>query len=473
MTDIKNIFLCIFCFFKNSACEKVFSPYTVRVFFNFIKFSMKVETKKLDGSKVQLIIEQDTKTVQKMRAKVIEDLRKNANIKGFRKGANIPEDIIVKNYGEEAIAQMTVERAIDGLYREALKSEKLLPVSQAEIQEILSQDPLKVQIEVEVFPEITIKDAYKKIKLGKEIQSVSDAEIDAALEDIKTRFTHFHDAADDGVAQMGDRATIDTQGYDLDGKVLEATNMQDYPLVLGSNLLVPGFEEQMVGMKQGETKDIDVNFPKDYHNAEFAGKKTKFTVTIKKLEKAHAPEFTPEFIENLRGKKLDMAGFKDLIKSEILETKEQNTQMQNEIRLIDELLKVTEMQIGEKLLAQQTDMVFQEIKQNVAQDGVRMEDYLASLGLSESEYKKKHVEATALKRLQGELILNKLAEIQKADIADSEVEKEIEKIMDRYQSPDVLARLRELYVPGNRYYEELKRRMILRNVIESFFQAKK
>ena len=199
--------------------------------------------------------------------------------------------------------------------------------------------------------------------------------------------------------------TIDTDGYDDKGALMEATSMRDYPLVLGSNMLVPGFEEDMVGMKTGETRELDVHFPKDYHNAEFAGKKTKFKVTAKKIEKSHKPDFTPEFIEQLRGEKLDLAGFKKLIKSEILETKEMNDGMQRETALIDELLKHTTLEIGEKLLAQQTDAVFEEIKENISKDGVKVADYLASLGLTEEEYKEKHVKATALKRLQGELIL--------------------------------------------------------------------
>lgn len=215
-----------------------------------------------------------------------------------------------------------------------------MPVAQAEITNIESQDPLIVKIQVEVFPAVEIKDSYKKVKLTKDTLSVSAGEVKAALEDIQTRFTHFHDVTDKKrSAKMGDKLTVDTQGFDEKGEVLESTQMQDYPLVLGSNLLVPGFEEDMVGMKLGETKDIDVTFPDDYHNVDFAGKKTKFTVTVKKFEHAHKPEFTPEFIKELRGQDLDLDGFKALIKTELLETKEMNDAMQREMKLIDELLK--------------------------------------------------------------------------------------------------------------------------------------
>ncbi len=225
-------------------------------------------------------------------------------------------------------------------------------------------------------------------------------------------------------------------------------------------------------MKTGEETSLDITFPKDYHNADFAGKKTKFTVKVHKVEHAHKPEFTPEFIKNLRGREMDLAAFRELVRSEILDTKQANDQMERELKLIDELLKYTTLDIGDALLAKQIDMVYEEIKQNVSQDGVKMSDYLDSLRLSEAEYKEKHVSGTALKRLQGELILNKIMETEKIEVSDELMKTEVEKILARFESSDVLARLKELYVPGNRYYEELRRRLAFRNLIDSFFVTK-
>ncbi len=368
---------------------------------------------------------------------------------------------------------MTIEKAIEGVYRDTLRSEKLMPVSQAEIQEVISQDPLKVKIQVEVFPKVEIKPAYKKVKLTKNKLTVSADEVKAAIEDIETRFTHFHDVTDAKVkAKMGDRVTIDTDGYE-DGEVMESTSMRDYPLVLGSNMLVPGFEEDIAGMKTGEEKEIDVTFPKDYHNADFAGKRTKFKVTAKKIEAAHKPEFTPEFIEGLRGTKMEMPEFKKLIKAELLETKEANDGMEREMKLIEELLGHSTLDLGDKLIAQQTDQVFEEIKQNITKDGVKVEDYLASLGLSTAEYKTQHVQATAIKRLQGELILNELMTKEKIEVSEQDMEAEVSKMMSKFESEDVLKRLKELYLPGNKYYEELRRRVAYRRLIDSFFTTAK
>lgn len=433
---------------------------------------MNVTHQKLPKSQIELTIEESAQNVAKFRKQVIDWVRKTANIKWFRKGSVIPEDIIVKQYGEQAILQMTIEQAIDAIFKETLKKEKLMPVGPAEIREVVSQDPLIVKIVVEVFPEVEVKAWYRDIKLTASQIEVGEGEIDAALSDIETRFTHFHDTDASHSAHMGDRVTIDTDGYTAESVLLESTSMRNYPLVLGSALLVPGFEEGIIGMKTGETRELDIEFPKDYHNADFAGKKTKFHVTIHKIEHAHKPEFTPSFIKELRGKELDIAWFRELIRSEILDTKQSNDQMERELKLIEELLKYTTLDIWDALLARQIDMVYEEIKQNVSQDGLKMSDYLDSLRLSEEQYKEKHVSSTALKRLQGELILNTLMEKEKTEVSDEVLAGEVEKILARFESGDVLTRLKTLYVPGNKYYEELRRRMAFRNLIDSFFTTK-
>lgn len=184
--------------------------------------------------------------------------------------------------------------------------------------------------------------------------------------------------------------------------------MENYPLILGSNVLVPGFEEGLIGKKSGEKVELDITFPKDYHNADFAGKKTKFEVEILNIESSKVPEFTPEFIKDLRGKDLDFDGFKALIKEELTETKETNARLQDENLLIEELLKHTKVDFGNNLLQNQISKVYEEIKNNIVQSGAKVLDYIESLGLSEEAYIESNVKPIAVKRLQAELILHKL-----------------------------------------------------------------
>jgi FKBP-type peptidyl-prolyl cis-trans isomerase (trigger factor) len=155
---------------------------------------MKIEKKLLDNSIVELIVEESTDNVSKHRKEAIAHIEKTADIQGFRKGAKIPENVLVRKYGEEAINKMTIDFAIDNMYRSALSKEKLMPVAQGQIKEIISESPLKFKIHIEVFPNIEIDKKYKKIKLSKTKISVTAAEVKAALNEIETKFTKFEEA---------------------------------------------------------------------------------------------------------------------------------------------------------------------------------------------------------------------------------------------------------------------------------------
>ncbi len=431
---------------------------------------MKITRKNLPKSIVELTIEEWADKVARFRTQAIENIRSKANIKWFRKWANIPDEIIVKTYGDEYINQMAIEYSIDAFYQEALKKEKILPVAQAVIKEVTSQDPIKIVLEVETFPEIEVGKKYKAIKLKKTPVSVEEKEVDQALSDIQTRFTRFEKAGDDYTIQEWDRVTVDTEGKNEKWDILEATKMKGYPLVIGSHLLVPGFEEGLIWKKSGEEVELDITFPKDYHNADFAGKKTKFTVTIHQVEQSIKPEFTPEFIKDLRGKDLGLNEFRELVKEEILDTKDNNARLEDENKLMEELKQVTTIDFGDAMLEKQIENVFWEIKENLKRDQIKMSDYLESLKMSEEEYKEKQVKPIAEKRLFGELVLHKLIELEKTEVSDEEMKSEVEKIMKRFENEEVKKRLTELYIPGQRYYEELRQRMAYKKLIDTFFE---
>lgn len=427
----------------------------------------------IENSIIELTLEEETTNIAKYRKVAIDYLSKNTDIKWFRKWVKIPENVIVKHYGEDHINNMTIDRAIDELYKQALKKESIFPVGQAEIKEVVSQNPLKVIINVEVFPEIEIDKKYKKIKLPKTEVKVSAAEVTNALSEIETKFTKF-EATDKKTykAKMGDKVFIDTDGFDKDWSLLDTTSMKNYPIVLGTWVLVPGFEEWIVWATIGSELKLDITFPKDYHNSDFANKKVKFEINVNSIEKAIKPEFTPEFIEQLRGKKLELADFKKLIKSEILDHKEQNARLEDENKLIDELLKITKLELGKSMLDNQIEKVYKEIKENIIQSWAKVNDYISSLWMTEEDYIEKNVTPIAIKRLQAELILHKLQEIEKIEVSDKELDKEIKKSMSSFESPEVLKRLEELYKPGTKYYDELKSRVWYRKLIDTFFETK-
>ena len=431
---------------------------------------MKSEIKKLDNSIVEITIEDTKENIIKHRKKVIEKIRKNADIKWFRPWANIPEEIILKNYNEEQINSMIIDESLNYNYSKALKEHKILPISQWELTEIVSQDPLIIKLQIEIFPEVEVWKEYKKIKIKKTKVEVLKDEVDDNLNQIKQKFTKFNKAWKEYEAKMWDKVNINTNWYDKDWNKLENTNMKDYPLLLWWKILVPWFEEQLVWVKTWDKKSIDIVFPKDYHNEDFKWKETKFDVEVNFIEEAIIPEFTPEFIKNLRWKDLDFEWFKKLIEDEIRETKENNARLEDEHKLIDELLKISKVPFWPTLLKNQIDRVFEEIKQNITNSWAKVDDYIASLGMSKDDYIEKQIKPIAKKRLESELILNKLKEIEKIEVTNEEIDEEIKKIMSRFSAKDVLEKLKDLYKPWTKYYEELKHRIWYRKLIDSFFE---
>ena len=417
---------------------------------------------------------------EKAQKLAIEDFRKNGKVNGFKPGT-APDNVIIKQFGQSAIDQHAVDIIIDKIYPKILKKENIIPVAPGNITELKSTNPLEFVIEVEIFPEVTIDEKkLDAIKVKKTNFKVLKKEIDEEIEAIKRRFTHYHEAgvhADDGAdtshtaIENGDRATITAQGYDKKGgDAIPETAVPSYPLVIGSGNFIPGFEEKLIGAKAGDEVAFDITFPADYHSEEFKGRKVHFVVNVEKVEKPHAPEFTEDFIEKLRGVKTDLEGFKEIIKKEISARKETENRRKDEDTLMKKMLEAATIEVGPALVANEVNQVFAEHSENLAQQGLNMKQYLEHIKMDEEAYKETVVKPEAERRLKAELLLRKIREIRKVEATEEEIKEELEKIIAQYQNAEVVARLREKLVPGDMYYEDIKNRLAYRKTVDMFWE---
>ena len=417
---------------------------------------------------------------EKAQKLAIEDFRKNGKINGFKPGT-APDNVIIKQFGQSAIDQHAVDIIIDKIYPKILKKENIIPVAPGNITELKSTNPLEFVIEVEIFPEVTIDEKkLDAIKVKKTNFKVLKKEIDEEIEAIKRRFTHYHEAgvhADDGAdtshtaIENGDRATVTAQGYDKKGgDAIPETAVPSYPLVIGSGNFIPGFEEKLIGAKAGDEVAFDITFPVDYHSEEFKGRKVHFVVNVEKVEKPHAPEFTEDFIEKLRGVKTDLEGFKEIIKKEISARKEAENRRKDEDTLMKKMLEAATIEVGPALVANEVNQVFAEHSENLAQQGLNMKQYLEHIKMDEEAYKETVVKPEAERRLKAELLLRKIREIRKVEATEAEIKEELEKIIAQYQNAEVVARLREKLVPGDMYYEDIKNRLAYRKTVDMFWE---
>jgi trigger factor len=444
---------------------------------------MKTTLKKLPNCIYEVTLEDTPKEYESCRKLAIAKISKEIQVKGFRKWATIPEAIVIKEAGESTIADETLDLYLKKNYSKVLEQTKLVPVAPGSVTNIVSYDPLVIVLQIEVLPEVTLDEkAINKIKIKKTEVTEDPKDTDMAIADIEKRFTHFHDStgnhadgfqANNSDVEMGDRVTLNTQGYEKKGgAAIAETKVMEFPLVIGSGQFIPGFEEKLVGHKSGETVEFDITFPKDYHSEAFKWRKVYFVTELTRIEKPHRPEWTPEFIEQLRGVKTDMAGFREIIAKEILTDKERRAREVDEKQLLDELNKHATYELGASLVAREIESVFQEQKQTMESQGYQMKTYLDHIKKDEESYKAEVIAPEARRRVSAELILKKLRELKNIEASHDEIQMEINGIIAQYQNPEVIARLRAKLVPGDGYYEDIRVRLAYRKVVDGFFTTK-
>ena len=265
------------------------------------------------------------------------------------------------------------------------------------------EDPLKYVATVAVMPEITIKD-YKSIKVKKEAVKVTDKDVQEVLDDMLRYVTTWKDV--DRKAKKGDRAELEFEGFDK-GKSLEGTKSSNHPVILGQGNLIPGFEEEVVGMKTNEEKEFDITFPKDYHSDEFKGRKVKFKVKLQRLEESEIPELTEETIEKLSGKKTKPAEFKKEIEKNLKERKELEAKQKQENDYIEQLLKKSKTELPKALIDEEVHYIIHDMKHEVEGKGMKWEQFMEQSKMTHADLHTKY-EPEAERRIMIRLALQQL-----------------------------------------------------------------
>lgn len=430
---------------------------------------MQVETKKLKGCLVEIRVRESAAEMLKFRAKALDRIRAQAKLPGFRAGSSIPEDVIVSSYGEAAVKEAMLEEALDALYRKALKKAGVLPVEQGAVKKVDAFSPLDVTIELETYPEVKI-DLKKadKIKLPLEIPAVAEADVQKEVAALRERFSTWSEKS--GVAAKGDRVTVDAQGYEeKGGKEIPETKVAGYPLVLGSNSFIPGFEEKLEGVSAGGETAFDVTFPADYHSKAFQKRKVHFVVKALKVDSRSVPEMDDAMAKKVRGPAATAEGLLAEIRKTLADAKENEARAKFEETLLDKLLEVTEVEPGDKLVAHEVEKVFADHKGRLEDEGLDFKSYLEHLKLDEAKFKEDKIKPVALRRLRAELVLHELKEQRKPEVKDEEVKSEVDRLLARYTDAAFRAKVEnEIYKPGTAYWEEVKTKMAYRKLVDSF-----
>ena len=351
------------------------------------------------------------------------------NVPGFRKG-KVPYAMIEKMYGAGVFYEEAANDLIPEAYANAAAESELEIVARPEISvtQIEKGKPFVFEAEVTLKPEVKLGE-YKGIKVEKADTKVTAKEVNAELDKIKEQNARLV-AADDKAIEEGDQATIDFEGF-VDGVAFEGGKGEDYPLTIGSHSFIDTFEDQLVGKKVGEEVEVNVTFPEEYQAKELAGKPAMFKVTIKEIKVKEYPKVDDEFAQEVS--EFDtLAEYKADIKKDLVAKKKEAAAAEKESKVIEEIVKNSEMDIPEKMIEAQAQQMVEEFAQNIAMQGISFDQYMQFTG-STVEQLLEQVKPQAKARIESSLVLEEVVKAEKIEATDEEFEKELEDMASRYQ----------------------------------------
>jgi len=372
---------------------------------------MKSVVEDISTVKKKLSIEITPDSVTKEMDKAIADVAKKAKIPGFRPG-KAPKNIVEKHYGDE-VRNEVVQRLVTESYLRALQEHKLNPVDMPQIENVsaLSKgSSLTFTATVEVRPNIELG-TYDGIEVKEENITVSDEELNQTIDRLREMYAQL-EVVEGRQLEKNDTAIIDFEGF-REGKSIEGAKAADYMLSLGSNSFIPGFEEQLTGMNRGETREIKVTFPADYNNKDLAGKDATFTVTLKEIKKKVLPELNDEFAKDI-GNNATVAELKEGIKKDIEVRKTNDLASAQREVILSKLVEAHNFDVPPGMVERELQSMARSQATRLARRGVDVNSF---------DYIKFRLENRDLadKRVRGILLLDVIAEKEKLEVSDQEV----------------------------------------------------
>lgn len=389
--------------------------------------------------------------------RALDQLRHQVKVQGFRKG-KVPASVAEKNLDPNVVANEAMQYAVNRAMNDAINDENLRVVDQPKIEvtKYIPYTELEFTAEMEILPEITLGD-YRNLKAKKEKVVVEEKEVTEVIDRMRQGFADKKDVK--RAAKNGDEATIDFEGKDKKGQPIANAKSADYPLLLGSDTFIPGFENGVIGHKAGETFDFDVTFPKKYHAADLQGQKVTFTVTIKKLQEVILPKVDDEFVKKV-GQFDTVKAMKEDIKNELKAQKERSALEKFKDDLLGELADKTKVSLPEVLVADQLAAIEQEMTQNLIYRGQSVEQYLEANGYKDKDdWHKKELQEAAERRVKAGLVLAELSKLEDISVSKEELEEELTRR--KQEAPKIAA---QLDTPDAR--RDLANRVITQKTIE-------
>lgn len=422
--------------------------------------SLQVET--LEKNMAKLTIEVSAEDLEEAMQKAYQKQKGSITLPGFRKG-KAPRKMIERMYGKGVFLEEAVNNLIPQAYSNEVSDCSLEIVSQPEIS-IVQAEPGKALIftaEVALKPDVTLGE-YKGMEVPKSEISVTDEEVDAEIR--KEIEKNSRVVETEGPAENGDTVTLDFEGF-VDEVAFEGGKGTDYPLTLGSNSFIPGFEEQLVGANAGDHVEVKVTFPEAYQAEELAGKDAVFQCDIKKVETKEYPELDDEFAQEVS--EFDtLAEYKEDVKKNLVEKKEKEALQAKEDAAVEKAVANAQMEIPEAMIDTQARQMLDDFARRMQSQGLSMEQYVQFTGQSIDQMLEE-MKPQALQRIQTRLVLEKVAEVENTQPTEEEVEEELAKMAEMYKME--VEKIKELF--GERELDQMKKDMAVQKAVTLIAEA--
>ena len=390
---------------------------------------MSVQVEKLEKNMAKLTIDVPAEKVEKAIQTVYQKTKKKISVPGFRKG-KAPRQLIEKMYGREVFYEDAIDELLPDAYREAVDEceEELVSRPKIDIVQFESGKPFIFTAEVAVKPVVTLGD-YKGVQVEKVPLEVLDEEVEAEL--MKEREANSRTiTVEDRAVEDGDLVSLDFEGF-VDGVPFEGGKGENYDLTIGSGSFIPGFEEQLVGAGIGQDLDVNVTFPEDYHAEELAGQAAVFKCRVNSIKVKELPEIDDEFAQEVS--EFDtLDEYKADIRARLLKDKEEEAKKMKEDAVIEKIIAGAQMDIPEPMVDFQTEQLMEDFAQRMQMQGMSISQYFQYTGMTAEQYKEQ-MKPRAVQNIQSRLVLEAVAEAEKIEITEEEVDAEFQRMADLYK----------------------------------------
>ena len=379
------------------------------------------------GNDATLKITLPAEEVNKGFKKAVAKIAGQVNIPGFRKG-KAPRNIIEMHYGKEAVKQEAFELVANQCYTEALEQEKLIPVSDPKVEDSVFEEnkDMELTIKVTLKPEVKLGD-YKELHVEKEAVEVTDEAVEEQVQGLRSRHAKMVEAEEGAVIEKGDFAIIDFAGT-VDGEPFSGGEGKGYPLEVGSNSFIPGFEDQLVGLKKGDSTDVDVTFPEEYFVKELAGKQAIFKVNVQDVKRKELPELTDEYVAANSDCKT-VEELRASYKERMQKAAENNAQVAYEKALID--LAVANAEVPEIMIEDRVTQMIDEMRMSLEARKLTLEQYMQYSGIDMKQLRERQHDA-AVENVKTDLVLDAIAKAENIQVSMEDVDSELSAIASQH-----------------------------------------